>query len=253
MAGMVYVVGIGPGDRGHMTYAALEVLKEVDVIIGYGTYIDLIADLIKDKEIINSGMRKEIERARQAVALALEGKKVAVISSGDPGVYGMAGIVLEIAKDKVSVEVIPGVTAATAAAASLGAPLMHDFAVISLSDLLTPWPKIMTRLEAAALGDMVIVLYNPKSKGRPDNIDIAREIILWHRDPQTPVGLVRNAKRGSEEVVVTTLKDMLNYKIDMLTTVIIGNSETLVENGRIITPRGYQNKKNYSSAGEVKE
>ncbi|MFZ7102233.1 MAG: precorrin-3B C(17)-methyltransferase [Peptococcaceae bacterium] len=253
MQGIVYVVGIGPGDREQMTFKALKAVAESDVIIGYGTYLDLITDIIKGKEIINSGMTKEIERARQAVDLAWEGKKVAVISSGDPGVYGMAGIVLETAKDKVPVEIIPGVTAATAAAASLGAPLMHDFAVISLSDLLTPWAKIMTRLEAAALGDMVIVLYNPKSKGRPDNIEIAREIILWHRDPLTPVGLVRNAKRGNEEIVITTLKDMLNQKIDMLTTVIIGNSETFFENGKIITPRGYQNKKNYRAIGEVME
>jgi len=251
LSGIIYVVGIGPGDRDHMTFKACEVLKKVDVIIGYGTYIELIEDLIEGKEIINSGMTKEIERARQSVKIALEGKEVAVISSGDPGVYGMAGIVLELAQDLVPVEIIPGVTAATAVAAALGAPLMHDFAVISLSDLLTPWHKIMTRLEAASLGDMVIVLYNPKSRGRIKNIETAREIILWHRDPQTPVGLVRNAKRGDEEVVITTLKDMLSHQIDMLTTVIVGNSETSIEKGKIITPRGYQKKQNYSKAQEV--
>lgn len=251
--GIIYVVGIGPGDKEHMTFKAYQILNEMDIIIGYGTYIQLIEDIIKDKKIIKSGMTKEIERAKQAVELAQEGKKVAVISSGDPGVYGMAGIVLEMARDMVPVEIIPGVTAATAAAATLGAPLMHDFAVISLSDLLTPWIKIMTRLEAAALGDMVIVLYNPKSKGRPKNIEAAREIILWHRTPETPVGLVKNAKRGNEEVVITTLKDMLNHEIDMLTTVVIGNSETKIENDMLITPRGYHQKKNYSKAQEVLE
>ena len=244
MQGIIYVVGIGPGDRDHMTFKALQVIEEAEVIIGYHTYLDLIEDLLKDKEVIQSGMTKEIERAKEAVEIARQGKKVAVISSGDPGVYGMAGIILEVNKGLVPVEIIPGVTAATAAAAALGGPLMHDFAVISLSDLLTPWNKIMTRLEAAALGDMIIVLYNPKSNGRVKNIETAREIILWHRDPETPVGLVRNAKRGQEEVVVTTLAKMLNHEIDMLTTVIIGNSETRIEQGQIITPRGYHKKEN---------
>jgi precorrin-3B C17-methyltransferase len=214
-------------------------LEEADAIVGYKTYVELVKDIIKDKEVVASGMRKEKARAEEAVKLALQGKCVAVISSGDPGVYGMAGITLEVADGKVPVEMVPGVTAATAAAASLGAPLVHDFAVISLSDLLTPWNKIMSRLEASAMADMVIVLYNPRSKGRPDHIKTAREIILWHRDPQTPVGLVRSARRGKEEVTITTLKEMLNYEIDMLTTVIIGNSETMVKNGKMITPRGY--------------
>lgn len=245
MPGIVYVVGLGPGDREHMTLRALHALEEADIVIGYSTYINLIEDIIAEKTVISSGMTKEIERAKEAVDLASTGKKVAVISSGDPGIYGMAGIVLEISGDKVQVEIIPGVTAATAAAAALGAPLMHDFAVISLSDLLTPWNKIMTRLEAAALGDMVIILYNPKSKGRENHIETAREIILWHRAPETPVGLVRNAKRGAEQVTITTLGQMLNHRIDMLTTVIIGNSETSIENGKIITPRGYQKKANY--------
>ncbi|MBZ4688192.1 MAG: precorrin-3B C17-methyltransferase / cobalt-factor methyltransferase [Clostridia bacterium] len=214
-------------------------MEEADAIVGYKTYVELVKDIIKDKEVVASGMRKEKARAEEAVKLALQGKCVAVISSGDPGVYGMAGITLEVADGKVPVEMVPGVTAATAAAASLGAPLVHDFAVISLSDLLTPWNKIMSRLEASAMADMVIVLYNPRSKGRPDHIKTAREIILWHRDPQTPVGLVRSARRGKEEVTITTLKEMLNYEIDMLTTVIIGNSETMVKNGKMITPRGY--------------
>jgi len=239
LEGKIYVVGIGPGDKEHMTFKAYQVLNQADIIIGYGTYLELIRDIFQGKQLINSGMTREIERAKQALTLAEEGNNVAVISGGDPGVYGMAGIVLEVAEGHVPVEIIPGITAATAAAAGLGAPLMHDFAVISLSDLLTPWNKILNRLEAATLSDMVIVLYNPRSKGRPKNIEKAREIILKHRDSETPVGLVKNAKRGQEKITITTLADMLNHEIDMSTTVIIGNSETRIENSKIITPRGY--------------
>ncbi|WP_028309105.1 precorrin-3B C(17)-methyltransferase [Desulfitibacter alkalitolerans] len=234
------VVGLGPGNRDLLAPAALEALKISDVIIGYKTYLDLIEDLTEGKEVISSGMRKEIDRAQLAVDLAQQGRTVSVISSGDPGVYGMAGIVLELAGDSVDVEVVPGVTAATAAAAALGAPLMHDFAVISLSDLLTPWVKIMNRLEAAGLGDFIVVLYNPKSHGRQTHIESAREILLWHKNPETPVGIVRCAKRGLESVVITTLRDMLKEEIDMLTTVIVGNSQTKVENGKMVTPRGYK-------------
>jgi precorrin-3B C17-methyltransferase len=184
-------------------------------------------------------MRQEIDRARRAIEEAAQGRTVAVISGGDPGVYGMAGIILEMAGSHIKVEIVPGVTAATAAAAILGAPLMHDFAVISLSDLLTPWDKIITRLEAAGLGDYVVILYNPASTERQKQLETAREILLWHKNPATPVGIVRNAERGRQSIAVTTLKDMLEEKIDMLTTIIVGNSETRVENGRMITPRGY--------------
>lgn len=230
---------MGPGNRELLSPAALESIQKADVVVGYKSYLELIADLLGGKKVISSGMRKEIDRAKVAVAEAQGGQNVVVVSSGDPGVYGMAGITLEIAAGTVPVEVIPGITAATAAAAALGAPLMHDFAVISLSDLLTPWTKIMTRLEAAGLGDYVVVLYNPRSKGRPRQIEVAREILLWHRDPDTPVGIVRCAHRGEETQTITTLKDMLKQDIDMLTTVIVGNSQTRVENGRMITPRGY--------------
>lgn len=233
------MVGLGPGDKEQMTPAAYNAIRCAEVVVGYKTYLELIADIVKDKSVVSSGMRKEIDRARAAIDQAKMGKVVAVVSSGDPGIYGMAGIILEMADEDIPVEIIPGVTSATAAAAALGAPLMHDFAVISLSDLLTPWTKIMTRLEAAGLGDFIVVLYNPKSKGRQSQIETAREILLWHKDPQTPVGIVRCAKRGKEEVVITTLKDMLKEEIDMLTTVIVGNSQTRVENGKMITPRGY--------------
>ena len=234
------MVGLGPGNKDLLAPAALEAIRLSDVIVGYKTYLELIEDLTEGKKVISFGMRKEIDRAWLAVNLAQQGKTVAVVSSGDPGVYGMAGIVLEIAGDSVQVEIVPGITAATAAAASLGSPLMHDFAVISLSDLLTPWVKIMNRLEAAGLGDFVVVLYNPKSHGRQTHIEAAREILLWHKEPETPVGIVRCAKRGSESVVITTLRDMLKEEIDMLTTVIVGNSQTRVEHGKMITPRGYK-------------
>jgi precorrin-3B C17-methyltransferase len=234
------VVGLGPGGRDYLTPRALAAIEEAEVVIGYKTYLEFIKDLLAAKEVISSGMRKEIDRARQAVEIALTGKVVAVVSSGDPGVYGMAGIVMEIAGDNVSVEIIPGVTAATSAAAVLGAPLMHDFAVISLSDLLTPWETIVKRLEAAGQGDFVIVLYNPRSKGREMQIEITRQILLKYKEANTPVGLVRNAKRQDENSIITNLGDMLKEDIDMHTTVIIGNSQTRVEHGRIITPRGYR-------------
>ncbi len=230
---------MGPGDRDFLTGRAFKAITSASVVVGYSKYLDLIADLIQDKTVLRSGMKKEVERARAALDYALQGQTVAVVSSGDPGVYGMAGIVLEIAKDQVRVEVIPGVTAATAAAAVLGAPIVHDFAVISLSDLLTPMEKIIKRLEAAARGDFVVIIYNPRSKGRPDHIIKARDILLTYKDPQTPVGIVRNAMRGKEDKMITTLKDMPIESIDMQTIVVIGNTETRIEQGRLITPRGY--------------
>ena len=187
-------------------------------------------------------MGKEVERAQIAVDKAKEGKLVVMVSSGDPGVYGMAGVVLEVAaKDKapVPVEIVPGVTAATAASAILGAPLVSDFAVISLSDLLTPWEKIERRLEAAASADMSIVLYNPQSQGRVEPLAKAYEIMLKYINPKTPVGIVRQAGREGENCTVTTLKDMLNCDIDMVTTIVVGNSATKVVNGKMVTARGY--------------
>ena len=195
-----------------------------------------------DAEIISGTMGREVERAKIAVSKALENRWVVMVSSGDPGVYGMAGIVLEVAaqeKTEVPVEIVPGITAATAAASKLGAPLVSDFAVISLSDLLTPWEKIERRLEAAASADFSIVLYNPQSQGRIEPLAKAYEILLKHMHPQTPVGIVRQAGRDGEGVTVTTLKEMLNAEIDMVTTIIVGNSATKVVNGRMVTARGY--------------
>jgi precorrin-3B C17-methyltransferase len=187
-------------------------------------------------------MGKEVERAQIAVDKAKTGKIVVMVSSGDPGVYGMAGVVLEVAakeKSPVAVEIIPGVTAATAASAILGAPLISDFAVISLSDLLTPWEKIERRLEAAASADFSLVLYNPKSQERIEPLLKAYEIMLKHIDPKTPVGIVRQAGREGENATLTTLKDLLNEEIDMVTTIVVGNSATRVVNGKMVTARGY--------------
>ena len=205
---------------------------------------------------MSSGMRQEVDRCAKAVDIAREGKTVAVICSGDPGIYAMAGLVFEIAKQRaepvgangrsplqsIGIEIIPGIPALNASASRLGAPLMHDFASISLSDLLTPWELIEKRLDAAASADFVIVIYNPKSKGRPDNINKARDIILRHRPVNTPVGIVKAATRENETVTVTALNSMLDNEIDMQSTVIVGNSQTYVWNGRMVTPRGYSKK-----------
>jgi len=224
-----------------MTPRARKAIERAEVIIGYKAYLDLLVELITNQEVYRSPMRAEVERCQLAVDLALSGKKVAVISSGDPGVYGMAGPILEILGGRdLEVEIIPGITAAVATAAALGAPLMHDFAVISLSDLLTPWPIIEKRLLAAATGDFIIVLYNPQSKKRKEQIGKAAQIFLKHRKETTPVGLVRNYSRPQEKIVLTSLNKMLDYPIDMLTTVIIGNSQTFLTGRYMVTPRGYR-------------
>jgi precorrin-3B C17-methyltransferase len=226
-----------------LTPKARSEIENANVIVGYGTYVKLIQSIIKPgAEVISGTMGKEVERVKIAVTKALEGKRVAMVSSGDPGVYGMAGIVLEVAaleKANVPVEIVPGVTAATAAASKLGAPLVSDFAVISLSDLLTPWEKIERRLEAAASADFSIVLYNPKSEGRIEPLTKAYEILLKHMRSNTPVGIVKQAGRQGEQVTVTTLKEMLNADIDMVTTIIVGNSATKLVNGKMVTARGY--------------
>jgi len=224
-----------------MSLRAQQTLREAEVIIGYKTYLNFLDDLLDGKEVVDSGMRKEVERCQIAVDKAKEGKKVAVVSSGDAGVYGMAGVVLELVGEAdLEVEIVPGITAANAAAAALGAPLMHDFAVISLSDLLTPWELIKKRLACAADGDFIITLYNPRSKGRRDQIVEAQQIISQYRGLDTPVGIVRNAKREGEAVVITTLGEMLNHEIDMFTMVVIGNSNTFSNGKYMITPRGYR-------------
>ncbi|MDD2336273.1 MAG: cobyric acid synthase [Geobacteraceae bacterium] len=238
----LYVVGLGPGNLKNMTFEAREAIESADTVVGYKTYLDLIKPLLKGKEVVSSGMTKEVERCREALRLAAEGRTVALVSSGDAGVYGMAGLVLELSPpDEVEVVIVPGVSAVQAAAAVLGAPLMHDFAVISLSDLLTPWELIEKRLPAAAAADFVVALYNPRSKGRVRHIPRAWELLLACRSPQTPVGIVRNACREGEEKILSTLAGMPLDSIDMFSLVIVGNSSTYVdEQGRMVTPRGYE-------------
>ena len=243
--GKIYVVGIGPGKKADMTFRAYEAMEKSDIIIGYKTYIDLIKEYYPGKEMKNSQMTKEVDRCIDVLKLAKEGKNVALISSGDAGVYGMAGIMLEIADGEVEVEIIPGVTATNAAAAIVGAPVMHDYVTISLSNLLTDWELIKKRLELAAQGDFVVSIYNPKSRGRVTQIEEAREIMLKYKPKTTPVAIVRNAGREDEEHVVTTLDEMLNHEINMLTIVIIGNANTFIKDGKMITPRGYSNKYEY--------
>ena len=231
--GKIYVVGIGPGNMEDISVRAYKTLKNVDVIAGYITYIDLVKDEL-------SGMKKEIDRCEKVLELAKEGKIVALISSGDAGIYGMAGIMIEVALGSgIDVEVIPGITSSVAGASLVGAPLMHDQAIISLSDLLTDWEVITKRIDRASDGDFVISLYNPKSKGRTEQIVEAREIMLKHKAPSTPVALLRHVGREDENYTLTNLDEMLNYEIDMFTVVIVGNSKTYVKEGRMITPRGY--------------
>lgn len=241
--GEIFVVGIGAGSEQSLTGEARQAIEQSDVIIGYNTYTRLVDNLVTGKEVIASGMRKEVIRCLKAIELAQTGRKVALISSGDPGIYGMAGVMLEIAAREnsgIPVRVIPGLTAAGIAASVLGAPLMHDFAVISLSDLLTPWAKIATRLDLCAQADMIICIYNPRSHGRTWQIVEAREILTRHKKPGTPVGIVKNGGRSNQEVFLTDLGSMLEVEIDMSSVVIVGNDSTYIADGKMITPRGYR-------------
>ncbi len=254
----LYIVGIGPGHPDFMTVAAQQAILESKYIIGNTTYLDQIKPLLPGKKVITSSMGEEIARARHALELASGGNTVSIISGGDAGVYGMAGIVLEIAEkegagaDKdadasTQIQVIPGVTAANAAASIIGSPITSDFASISLSNLLTPWEDIEKRISGAAASDFVIVLYNPKSRNRNTNFGRCIEIVKRYRSGSVPVGLVKNAYRDDMRAVVTTLERVLDYDdfVDMHTTAIIGNSESRIWGERIITPRGYHRKYDY--------
>ena len=238
----ITVIGLGPGGGADLTGRARAALEGCDLIVGYTAYIDLVKNDFPNKETLSTGMRREVDRCRAAVEAALTGKNVAVVCSGDSGVYGMAGLIYEVARDypPVDIEVVPGITAACGGAAVLGAPLTHDFAVVSLSDLLTPWEKIETRLAAAAQADFVLCLYNPASKNRPDYLKRACDILLAAgKSPDTVCGTVRNIGRAGEEARILTLAELGDAPVDMFTTVFVGNSQTRVIGGKMVTPRGY--------------
>ena len=239
----VYAVGIGPGGVYGMTAAARAALEEAEVICGYSVYLDLVAPLVPGKELRSTPMTRELDRCAMALELASEGRTAALICSGDAGVYGLASPLLEMAGryPAVTVEVVPGVTAALAGAAALGAPLGHDFCTVSLSDLLTPWEVIERRLRAAAAGDFVLCLYNPASRRRPDTLRRACDILLdAGRSPDTPCGWAHSIGRAGQAVRLLTLAQLRESEADMFTTVFVGSSATRIEGGRMITPRGYR-------------
>lgn len=240
--GKIVVVGIGPGAYEQMTMRAAEALKACDVIVGYTVYVDLVKEHFPGREFLTTPMRKEVDRCRLAFEEAKKGKSVAMICSGDAGVYGMSGLMYEIGREypEIQVEVIPGVTAAIGGAAVLGAPLIHDFALISLSDLLTPWEKIEKRLLAASEADFVICLYNPSSRKRHDYLQKACDLMMRYKGPETVCGLVWNIGREGEEARLLYLKELRDTQVDMFTTVFIGNSQTMEIDGKMVTPRGYR-------------
>ena len=250
-SGLLYLVGLGPGADKVLTPAARAALEDSDAVVGFRAYVDQIASLLEGKELVAMELGQELERAERAVDLAFAGKKVAVVSSGDAGIYGMAGPIFQVLTDRdwngenPRLETVPGVSALQSAAALLGSPLMQDFCAISLSDLMTPWEAIARRLEAAAWGDFVVVLYNPRSRRRTTQLLEARRILLEHRSPQTPVGMVKDAFRGEQRVTITDLESLeqRSPEVDMVTTLVIGNSTTYVHRGHMVTPRGYEEKR----------
>lgn len=251
--GQLFVVGIGPGDHDQMTFRAKEVIDESEVIIGYETYVSLIDELIVGKEIHRYPMTQEVDRANQAISIAESGKKVSLVSSGDPGIYGMTGLVYEILAERnwdkergIYVECVPGVSSLNSCAALVGSPLMTDFAVVSMSDLLVPWEIIVKRVEAAAKGDFVTVIYNPTSKRRVHQLRDTQQVFLRYRSPNTPVAIIRGAYRESQAIVITDLQRLLEPKyqqlMGMITTVIVGNTSTFTFQNLMVNPRGYKSK-----------
>ncbi len=248
--GKIYLVGLGPGHADYLTPAGSAALASSDTVVGYRAYIQQTSKLLQGKEVVSMELGQELQRATAAVDLAYDGRTVAVVSSGDAGIYGMAGPVFRVLTDRgwdgdtPEVETVPGVSAMQAAASILGAPLMQDFCAISLSDLLTPWEKIKNRLEAAAQGDFVIALYNPRSRKRQKHLLEAREILLKYRSGETPVGIVADAFREGQRSTITDLGNLagLAETVDMVTIVVVGNSTTYIHGGRMVTPRGYEEK-----------
>ncbi|WP_195988783.1 precorrin-3B C(17)-methyltransferase [Clostridium sp. D53t1_180928_C8] len=236
--GKLYVIGIGPGGLEHMTLRAKEAIEESNIIVGYNKYIDMIKPLVEDKELFSTGMRGEESRCRKALELSKENNIVALISTGDSGIYGMAGLILQM-KENENVEIIPGVTASSAAGSVVGAPLMHDNCNISLSDLMTPYHLIKKRVRNAADADMIISLYNPRSKGRPHYLREVIEIIKEYRELSTPVAVVRHALREGQDYKLFTLENFDEEVVDMFSIVIVGNSQSFIKEGKFITPRGY--------------
>lgn len=235
--GKLYVVGIGPGGLDYMTVKSVKALEESDIIVGYTKYIEFIKPIIKDKVVFSTGMRGEVERCKKALELSKD-KVVSIVSTGDAGIYGMAGLILEMKKDE-DVEIIPGVTASSAAASVVGAPLMHDNCNISLSDLMTPYDLIKKRVELAAQGDFIISLYNPKSNGRPLYLKECMELIKKYRSGNTPVAVVKNALRDGEEKTLFTIDSFDDSNVDMFSIVIIGNTKSYIKDNKFVTPRGY--------------
>ena len=253
MTGKLYIVGVGPGHHDHMTFRAKRVIEESDTIVGYETYVNLVEDLIDGKDVHRYAMTQEVERAHQCIDLAKEGKIVSLVSSGDPGIYGMAGLIFEILAESgwnpendLQVELVPGVSALNSCASLIGSPLMTDFAVVSMSDLLVPWEIIVKRVEAAAQGDYVIVIYNPSSKKRIHQLQDTRKILLKYRKPNTPVAIIKGAFRKSQTIVMTDLEHLEEHsdKLGMISTVIVGNSSTYNFKDLMINPRGYTSKYN---------
>ena len=236
--GKLYVIGIGPGGLDHITLKAAKAIEESDIVVGYTKYLEMIKPLIENKEIYSTGMRGEEKRCEEALRLSLN-KTVALVSTGDSGIYGMAGLILEMKKDE-NVEIIPGITASSAAGSVVGAPLMHDNCNISLSDLMTPYDEIKKRVKLAAEGDFIISLYNPKSKGRPGYLKECIDIIRQYRDDNTPIAVVRNALRSEESSKIFTLENFDDEIVDMFSIVIVGNSKSYIKDGLFITPRGYK-------------
>jgi len=253
LTGKLFIVGVGPGHHDHMTFRAKQAIEESDTIVGYETYVNIVQDLIDGKDVYRYAMTQEVERAHQCIDLAKSGKIVSLVSSGDPGIYGMAGLIYEMLaesgwdpKNGLPVEIIPGISALNSCASIIGSPLMTDFAVLSMSDLLVPWEIIVKRVEAAAQGDFVIVIYNPSSKKRIHQLQDTIKILLKYRKPTTPVAIIKGAFRNSQSVVLTDLENITNHsdKLGMITTVIIGNSSTYNYKDLMINPRGYTSKYN---------
>ena len=238
----IYVIGIGPGSYEQMTIKAAEALKKCDVIVGYTVYVDLLREYFGEKEFLTTPMRQEVRRCEMAFEEAAKGRTTAMVCSGGAGIYGMAGLMYEIGEKypDIELEIIPGVTAAIGGAAVLGAPMIHDCCLISLSDLLTPWEKIEKRLLAAAQADFVICLYNPSSKKRADYLDKACDLMLRYKSEDTVCGVVKNIAREGEAMQILSLKELQKTAVDMFSTVFIGNCDTKVIDGKMVTPRGYR-------------